>query len=60
MLYSEAAKTDENGKSETMYVMKFHPRVAPGQSRYLPHSLKNRPELVGKKALEVLIYCAHG
>ena len=27
--YSEATKTDDKGKSETTYVMKFHPRVAP-------------------------------
>ena len=27
--YTEATKTDDKGKSETVYVMKFHPRVAP-------------------------------
>ena len=27
--YSETTKTDDKGKSETTYVMKFHPRVAP-------------------------------
>ena len=30
--YSETTKTDDKGKSETLYVMKFHPRVAPDQS----------------------------
>jgi glycyl-tRNA synthetase len=48
--YSETAKTDK-GKSETLYAMKFHPRVAPIKAGVFP-LLKNRPELV-KKALEV-------
>ena len=49
--YSEVTKTDEKGKSETIYVMKFHPRVAPIKVGVMP-LLKNKPELV-KKALEV-------
>ena len=49
--YSETVKTDDKGKSETTYVMKFHPRVAPIKAGILP-LLKNKPELV-KKALEV-------
>lgn len=49
--YSEAIKTDDKGKSETNYVMKFHPRVAPIKAGIFP-LLKNKPELV-KKALEV-------
>jgi len=49
--YSEVTKTDDKGKSETIYVMKFHPRVAPIKVGVMP-LLKNKPELV-KKALEV-------
>jgi glycyl-tRNA synthetase len=49
--YSETTKTDDKGKSETIYVMKFHPRVAPIKVGVLP-LLKNKPDLV-KKALEV-------
>jgi glycyl-tRNA synthetase len=49
--YSETTKTDEKGKSETTFVMKFHPRVAPIKVGVLP-LLKNKPELV-KKAVEV-------
>jgi glycyl-tRNA synthetase len=49
--YSETVKTDDKGKSETIYTMKFHPRVAPIKVGVLP-LLKNKPELV-KKALEV-------
>ena len=49
--YSETTKTDDKGKSETIYQMKFHPRVAPIKAGVLP-LLKNKPELV-KKALEV-------
>ena len=49
--YSETVKTDEKGKSETNYVMKFHPRVAPIKVGVMP-LLKNKPELV-KKALDV-------
>ena len=49
--YSETTKTDDKGKSETIYTMKFHPRVAPIKVGVLP-LLKNKPELV-KKALEV-------
>jgi len=49
--YSEATKTDDKGKSETIYVMKFHPRVAPVKAGIFP-LLKNKPELL-KKAQEV-------
>jgi len=49
--YSETTKTDDKGKSETLYMMKFHPRVAPIKVAVLP-LLKNKPELV-KKALAV-------
>jgi len=49
--YSETTKTDDKGKSETLYLMKFHPRVAPIKVGILP-LLKNKPELV-KKALAV-------
>ena len=49
--YTETVKTDDKGKSETIYVMKFHPRVAPIKVGVLP-LLKNKPELV-KKAIEV-------
>jgi len=49
--YTETTKTDDKGKSETIYVMKFHPRVAPIKVGVLP-LLKNKPELV-KKAIEV-------
>jgi glycyl-tRNA synthetase len=49
--YSETTATDEKGKSETTYVMKFHPRVAPFKAGIFP-LLKNKPELV-KKAKEV-------
>ena len=49
--YSETTETDAKGKTETTYVMKFHPRVAPIKVGVLP-LLKNKPELV-KKAREV-------
>ena len=49
--YTETVKTDDKGKSETIYTMKFHPRVAPIKVGVLP-LLKNKPELVNK-ALEV-------
>jgi glycyl-tRNA synthetase len=49
--YSETVKTDDKGKSETTYTMKFHPRVAPVKAGIFP-LLKNKPELV-KKAQEV-------
>ncbi len=45
--YSETVKTDAKGKSETVFVMKFHPRVAPIKVGVLP-LLKNKPELVNK------------
>jgi glycyl-tRNA synthetase len=49
--YSEQTKTDEKGKSESVVVLKFHPRVAPIKVGVLP-LLKNKPDLVNK-ALEV-------
>jgi glycyl-tRNA synthetase len=49
--YTETVKADEKGKSETIYVMKFHPRVAPIKIGVMP-LLKNKPELVAK-AIEV-------
>ena len=49
--YSEETKTDDKGKSETIYTMKFHPRVAPIKAGVFP-LMKNKPELV-KKAQEV-------
>ncbi len=49
--YSETVKTDDKGKSETIYVMKFHPRVAPIKTGIFP-LLKNKPDLV-KKAREI-------
>ena len=49
--YSEETKTDDKGKNETIYTMKFHPRVAPIKAGIFP-LMKNKPELV-KKAQEV-------
>jgi glycyl-tRNA synthetase len=49
--YSETTETDAKGKTETTYVMKFHPRVAPIKAGIFP-LLKNKPELL-KKAQEV-------
>ncbi len=49
--YDETVKTDDKGKSEAVYVMKFHPRVAPIKVGVLP-LLKNKPDLVNK-ALEI-------
>jgi glycyl-tRNA synthetase len=49
--YSETTKTDDKGKSETLFVMKFHPRIAPIKVGIFP-LLKNRPELV-RKAIEI-------
>jgi len=45
--YTEVNKTDDKGKTEVTYVMKFHPRVAPIKVGILP-LLKNKPELVAK------------
>jgi glycyl-tRNA synthetase len=45
--YSEVEKTDTKGKSETLYVMKLHPRLAPVKVGVFP-LLKNKPELVAK------------
>jgi len=45
--YTETTETDAKGKSETIYTMKFHPRVAPIKVGVLP-LLKNKPDLVKK------------
>lgn len=45
--YSEVTTTDDQGRSETRVVMKFHPRVAPIKVGVFP-LLKNKPELVAK------------
>lgn len=45
--FSEEVKTDEKGKSETITVLRFHPRVAPIKAGVFP-LLKNKPELVAK------------
>ena len=45
--FSEEVKTDEKGKSETITVLRFHPRVAPIKVGVFP-LLKNKPELVAK------------
>jgi glycyl-tRNA synthetase len=49
--YAETTKSDDKGRSETVYLMKFHPRIAPIKVGILP-LLKNKPELV-QKALAV-------
>ena len=49
--YAETTKSDDKGKHETLYVMKFHPCIAPIKVGILP-LLKNKPELV-QKALAV-------
>jgi glycyl-tRNA synthetase len=45
--FSESVKTDEKGKSETITVLRFHPRIAPIKCGVFP-LLKNKPELVAK------------
>jgi len=45
--YTEVEKTDAKGKTETLYVMRFHPRLAPVKVGVFP-LLKNKPELVAK------------
>jgi glycyl-tRNA synthetase len=45
--FDETVKTDEKGKSETITVLRFHPRVAPIKCGVFP-LLKNKPELVSK------------
>jgi len=45
--FSEMVKTDEKGKSETITVLRFHPRIAPIKCGVFP-LLKNKPELVAK------------
>ena len=45
--YDEETITDENGKSDTRTVLRFHPRMAPIKCGVFP-LLKNKPELVEK------------
>ncbi len=45
--YDEESVTDEDGKTETRVVMRFHPRMAPIKCGIFP-LLKNKPELVAK------------
>lgn len=45
--FDEETVTDENGKSETRTVLRFHPRMAPIKCGIFP-LLKNKPELVAK------------
>lgn len=45
--YSEEVKTDDKGRSETITVLRLHPRVAPIKAGIFP-LLKNKPELVAK------------
>ncbi|HEX8296840.1 MAG TPA: glycine--tRNA ligase, partial [Chthoniobacteraceae bacterium] len=45
--YSEVEKTDAKGTTETLTVLRFHPRVAPIKVGVFP-LLKNKPELVAK------------
>lgn len=45
--YDEETVTDENGKSETRTVLRFHPRIAPIKAGVFP-LLKNQPALVAK------------
>ena len=45
--YDEEAITDENGKTDTRTVLRFHPRMAPIKCGIFP-LLKNKPELVEK------------
>ncbi len=45
--FDETVKIDDKGKSETITVLRFHPRVAPIKCGVFP-LLKNKPELVAK------------
>lgn len=45
--FDEFTKTDDKGKSETITVLRFHPRVAPVKAGVFP-LLKNKPALVAK------------
>ena len=45
--FEETVKTDDKGKSETITILRFHPRVAPIKAGVFP-LLKNKPELVAK------------
>ena len=45
--FTEVQKTDAKGNTETLTVMKFHPRIAPVKVGVFP-LLKNKPELVAK------------
>ncbi len=47
LAFSEVEKTDAKGNTETLTVMRFHPRVAPIKVGVFP-LLKNKPELVAK------------
>jgi glycyl-tRNA synthetase len=45
--YDEETVTDNKGKEDTRYVMRFHPRIAPVTVAVFP-LLRNKPELVAK------------
>ena len=45
--YAEEVKTDDKGKSETLTILRIHPRIAPIKCGVFP-LLKNKPELVAK------------
>lgn len=45
--FDQSEKTDAKGKSETITVLHFHPRIAPIKVGVFP-LLKNKPELVAK------------
>ncbi len=45
--FTEVEKTDAKGNTETLTIMKFHPRIAPVKVGIFP-LLKNKPELVAK------------
>ena len=45
--YSEVSTTDDQGKTGTRVIMRFHPKVAPIKVGVFP-LLKNKPELVAK------------
>ncbi len=47
LAYSEEVKEDDKGKSETLTILRIHPRIAPIKCGVFP-LLKNKPELVAK------------
>lgn len=47
LAFAEVEKTDAKGNTETLTVMRFHPRIAPVKLGVFP-LLKNKPELVAK------------